>query len=63
VIKTKAKEIPSFVEVQSDRLVIRAGGVQVSCATNNNTQEAALTQGVAQMREHASRLLEREHGL
>lgn len=62
-IKTKAKDLPSFVEVQNDRFVVRAGGVHISCVTHNNTQEAALTQGVAQMREHASRLLEREHGL
>jgi len=57
MIKTKSKEFPGFVEVLSDKIIIRAGGKHISCATTNVAQDVALLEGITEMRNHASRLL------
>lgn len=67
-IKAQAKTLPAFVVVQKaakatetapeleSGILIKGGGQRIFIGTNNKDQETALTQAVATMREHATRL-------
>jgi hypothetical protein len=58
-VKTKAKELPAFVELSEKEVVVRAGAQRVSAGLHNNSLESALGICVAAMREHSTRLLKR----
>lgn len=67
-LEAKTKKFPDFVEIQKAEkatettpetqpgVLVRGGGQRVFIVTNNRPQEAALSQAVTVMREHAERL-------
>ena len=61
-IKTRAKELPEFVQTIPEGFVIRAGGERIVATIGNTTQDTAISKAIGTMREHATRLSKREDG-